>query len=332
MNYFIKIPSIEIDKWAPNFTWSRLLTLWQNGGIEGIIIPISLNDQLDGFVDRIQTLIQIAKQKNLQSWIIVPILLNNIFFHRYPDRHPVHRLEKNFSFTGWFTPVCPSDEEYRIFFEKSASGLFDRLESDVVLLDFLRIPYFWEEWGNLIDENEWPPFCYCKTCKQNFENRIQISFEGAKLQDWQDWQCLLLSDWLERIKKQISAVHPGIRIGAQIIPLQSKNNHEQRSDWIGQNLQYLQNHLHFFSPLVYEKLLNWNHDDTLSFLVDILSKQKLPVVPSVQISRIKWDRKMDDENSQKDLIERMEILGIRDVSVFHGRELLSEKGIRSHLG
>ena len=92
MNYFVKIPGIEIDNWAPDFDWDRLLTLWQNNGIEGIIIPITLNDQLEGFTDRVQNLIKIAKQKNLQSWIVLPILLNNLFFNRFPEKQKVHRL------------------------------------------------------------------------------------------------------------------------------------------------------------------------------------------------------------------------------------------------
>jgi uncharacterized lipoprotein YddW (UPF0748 family) len=272
-----------------------------------------------------------AHQHNIKSWLIFPVLNNPVFYYRYPESHPVHRLEESFSFPNWFAPLCPSNENYRDYFAKSVSRLITRLPVDVVMLDYLRTPYFWEQWGNEIDENQWPPYCYCDLCKRKFEEKYQTHVSESNRQDWLDWQGLGLSTWLEQIKQQISTIQPNTKVGIQILPLLSKNKRELHSEWVGQNLQNLQHHADFFSPLIYEKLLDWEHDDVLYLLVELLAKQKLSVVPSFQVSSIKWDRKTENENNFGDLIRRIQPLGIKDATVFHARDLLTEKTIRSKL-
>lgn len=332
MNWFIKIPGIEINQWAPNFNWERLFKLWQNSGISGIVVPVSLNDQLNGFFDRVQTLCEMAKKRDLKSWIIFPVLNNPVFYFRYPESRPVHRQKEKFSLPNWFAPICPSNENYQIFFIESVNNLLKKISFDALLLDYLRIPYFWEEWGNEIKDKQWPPYCYCDSCKQKFEEDVQKSFQEAEYMDWIDWQGNLLNNWLEIIYKSIVASNPYTRIGVQILPLNSDKNSKLYSEWIGQNLYHLQKNAHFLSPLVYDRLLNWNEDAIMSFLVNLMTEQRLTVVPSFQISKIKWDRKKESSTKLSHLVGRMKPLKIEEATIFHARELLSEKDIRSYLG
>jgi len=332
MNWLIKIPSVEVNAWAQNTSWERLLNLWQNAGIKGIIVPVSLSDQLDGLFDRVQTVLDMANKRNMKRWLTFPVLNNPIFYYRHPESHPVHRLDESFTFPNWFAPICPSDAQYQIYFEEAVSRLMKRLHADVVILDYLRTPYFWEKWGNDIDINQWPPYCYCEKCRINFEEKYNSRIEDSNLEDWLNWQGSILSDWLTQIKKQIIEVRPGIKIGIQLLPLLGKNKKELRCEWVGQNLQNFQQEVDFFSPLIYEKLLKWNHDEILFLLIDLLAKQRLPVIPSFQMSSIKWDRKTENENSLGELIKRIKPLGLKDSTVFHAGDLLTEKAIRSQLG
>ena len=44
------------------------------------------------------------------------------------------------------------------------------------------------------------------------------------------------------------------------------------------------------------------------------------------------DRKTENESSLGELIKRIKPLGIKDSTVFHAKDLLTEKAIRSQLG
>lgn len=332
MNWLVKIPSVEINTWAQNTSWERLLNLWQHTGIDGIVVPVSLSDQLDGLFDRAQTVFDMAHQRNMQRWLIFPVLNNPIFYYRHPESRPVHRLEESFSFPNWFAPICPSDAQYHIYFEESVFRLMKRLHVDVIILDYLRTPYFWEKWGNDVDKNQWPPYCYCAKCKIKFEEKYNFNPEDLNLPDWLNWQGSILSDWLVQIRKQIIEIRPGVKIGIQLLPLLGKNKKELCCEWIGQNLHNFEQHVDFFSPLIYERLLSWNHDEILFLLIDLMVKQKLPIVPSFQISSIKWDRKTENESNLGELMNRIQPLGIKESTVFHARDLLTEKAIRSQFG
>ncbi|HDL18860.1 MAG TPA: hypothetical protein ENH29_07385 [Bacteroidetes bacterium] len=328
----VKIPGIESNRWAPNFSWDRLLSLWHNSGIGGLIIPVSLNDQLSGLFDQVQTLIGKIRDREMESWLIFPVLNNSVFYFRHPESHPVHRTGEDFSFPGWFAPICPTDDQYRSFLGDVIARSLVNLPAHAVILDYARTPYFWEEWGNVIDPHQWPPFCYCERCRLKFEADTNINFGAAKPADWRKWQGEIISGWLAEISGQIQKLFKKTQVGVQLLPLVSDDGNEMCSEWLGQDVHLLQKNAHFFSPLIYEKLLDWHHDDSIAYLVELLKRQKLPVIPSFQVSSIKWDRRKESGDSLPALIERIQPLGIHSATLFHARSLLNEKSIRSILG
>lgn len=332
MKWIIKIPGVELNRWAPNHNWDRLLSLWQNSGIHGLMIPVNLNDQLSGFFDQIQTLTGKIRDRGMQSWLIFPVLNNSVFYFRHPESRPVHRSGEDFTFPAWFAPICPTDEKFRSFLESAISRSLGKLSVDAVLLNYLRVPYFWEEWGNVVDPHQWSPFCYCERCRLKFEMDTKINFGAAKPADWQKWQCEIISNWLVKIGRQIQELFGKTKIGVQLLPLISDTRKVMCGEWLGQDVHLLQKNAHFFSPLIYENLLDWNHDDSIAYLVELLNRQKLPVIPSFQVSSIKWDRRKENSESLSALIERIQPLGIHSATLFHARSLLNEKAIRSILG
>ncbi len=327
MNWYIKIPGIELETWAPAHHWDRLFEMWWHAGITGIVVPVNLSDQLDGFQDRVQTIVQMAHRFGLKSWLIIPVLNNPVFYFRYPEARPVHRLQEAFSFPKWFAPICPTCSSYHDFFAHSVTQLLQKIGVDVVLLDYLRVPYFWEEWGNLVKPEQWPLYCYCPRCQQQFQQHTEAQLETTSPQLWQDWQCQVLADWLNQIHQLLLELHPRLQLGVQILPLVSEKKRLLRSEWVGQNLQILQKTTHFFSPLVYNQLLNWQIDDALYFLIELLCAQRLPIVPSFQISTTPWDRQQATGKSLNSLIHRLEPMGLQDATLFHARDLLNEKAI-----
>lgn len=333
MEWLLKIPRLELSSWAPSETWELLLEKWNQYGIKGIVVPVTLNQDSNQVSDNLSDLIKLAKVNNIQVWLILPVLNGlNIMDESWHSK-VIHRTGDVFEFPKWFVPICPSNYVYQEFMiEKFADSLLN-LPADVWLLDYLRFPYFWEKWGNVIDENEYPFFCYCDFCKQSFANEIKQDLENSSPEFIEKWQCLIIEKLVGKISQTIKKAQPKVQVGMQILPLLTQKKRRIKSEWVGQNVHLLQKHVDFFSPLLYGKLLNWSSDYILSYLIGFLNIQKLPVVPSLQISATRWDLQNNyTATSLSKLANRIKPMGINKATLFHARDLVNPENIQKTLG
>ena len=158
---------------------------------------------------------------------------------------------------------------------------------------------------------------------------MHLSLEDSTVVHLQKWQSRVIEKLIERISRNIKGVHPNLQVGMQILPLMSQKRRHPKSEWVGQNLQSLQRHVDFFSPLMYGKLLGLYPDQILSYLVDFISTQKQPVVPSFQISSTRWDRqRYETKVKLTDLGNRLTPLGIDAATLFHAKDFLNPEKIQ----
>ncbi len=333
MEWYLKIPRLELSHWAPSENWERLFDRWLTYRIKGIILPFNLNQEVDKVSDTISSLSQSAKLYNIQVWLILPVLNNPNISDQTWHNNITHRNGKVFDFPKWFAPLCPSNIEYQEFVDEKISKFLLNLDIDLWLLDYLRFPYFWEQWGNVIEEGQFPPFCYCDLCKQSFQNEMNQSLAESVPELILRWQCLSIEKLTSRISRTIKNAQPKLQVGMQILPLISKRKRQLRPEWVGQHIHSLQKHVDFFSPLLYGKLLDWTPDQILSYLVEFTSTQKLPVIPSFQISSTRWDRQSNKSKiSLFDFAQRIKPLGIESATLFHAKDLLNLEEIQKTLG
>jgi len=325
MDWFVKVPRLELSNWAPSENWEGLFERWTKKGVKGIILPLNLKDE----IEKISSIIQLAKLGNVQVWVNLPVLNNQAVSDRTEFGKIKHRTGEIFDFPAWFAPICPSNLEYQDYLDEKIANSLMHLPIDVWLLDYVRFPYFWEQWGNTVQEDEFPPFCYCVDCKLSFQNLMHLSLEDSTVVHLQKWQSRVIEKLIERISRNIKGVHPNLRVGMQILPLMSQKRRHPKSEWVGQNLQSLQRHVDFFSPLMYGKLLGLYPDQILSYLVDFISTQKQPVVPSFQISSTRWDRqRYETKVKLTDLGNRLTPLGIDAATLFHAKDFLNPEKIQ----
>ncbi len=333
MKWFLKIPRIDLSGWAPSETWENLLKVWSAAGIRGLILPVGLSQNSGKDLDEISALMEHAKTNELQAWIVLPILNNRSLYEQHEEERPRHRHGKQFDFPAWFAPICPSSRRIRNLISEILSNPLISLPYDVLLLDYLRIPYFWEKWGNTVPESEWPPFCYCERCVNDFHAETGLYLDFATPEQWQRWQCSVILDLLGQLQKEVKQARPRISLGVQVLPLVSQMDRSIRSEWIGQNLRALQKYADFFSPQLYSNLLDWHEDELLSYLVQFVNHERMPVIPSFQVSPTRWDRGVDESSQNiRRLKRRLRPLGIESATLFHAKNLSSLAEIIRILG
>lgn len=345
MNFFAKIPRLDLSGWAPGMTWEGLLDIWHGAGLGGIVVPMSFHPSTQPgtgpspalrtasdsrFREQLAALSRLAKERDLGIWVIFPLLNNPDFARQFAGEKPVHREGESFDFPSWFSPICPSSKIYQGYLRDQSFTSLEGLPIDVLVLDYVRFPYFWEGWGNMVDDDQWPPFCYCNHCIHAFQQETGKAVADASPHEWEEWQCHVVTALFERFSDRIKEhVHGGTQLGVQILPLMSAKKRRLRSEWVGQHLKSLEKTADFLSPLLYGRLLDWRSDDIISYLVGLTGHVKSPIVPSFQISHTRWDRREDAGYGLGSLAARLKPLGIDQATVFHARELLQSEKLQS---
>ena len=279
MNWFLKIPGLHLERWAAGRAWPELLERWREEGISAVICPFRTGEQ-EG-VQQLEEFREQARQAGLQFWLTL-----SVFNHpaAYRERAVVRAVPRSeMDLPAWFGPICPGSEMFRLDFGREFLDLLERLQPDTVLLDHFRVPYAWEEWGVEIAAGEWPVFCYCARCRTRFEHETGTSLEEATPAQWLHWQQEVLAAFLKELFALAETIRPRPALGLQFPPFVSPTRWRLRHEWAGLNMALLQKYVDFFSPLLYSRLLGWNDDEMLAYLVSLRSETKLPLIPGLQV-------------------------------------------------
>ena len=319
MEWYLKIPSLNLDRWAPGRNWPELLHSWKQEGFAGLIVPHNMG--LSGSEEGLRSFVNQAKEHGLGIWLTVAVFQQPAYYQTHEESRavPIREME----LPSRFGPICPTSEAFEVDFETFVLELLRTAPVDTLLLDHLRLPYPWERWGVEVQPDAWPPFCYCERCRGSFAAESGKPVEEATLDEWSAWQQKRIAEFLHSLRKILEREQPSLRVGLQMPPFVSPSRWSLRHEWAGLNLATLQRNLDFLSPLLYASVLGWSEDELLAYLLELLSHVRIPVIPSLQVVRTPWDRSSPSQTVKEDsLIERLDLLGIGGISLFHAAAFL----------
>ena len=260
---------------------------------------------------------------------ICPVFYDPHIIRERPDLIPVDQFANN-HYDNWQTMVCPSDQKYRSERLALIREVLERLEPDIISLDFIRYPVTWEIIPFSTPADSIRQFCFCDRCLQQFFS-IHALRPPAELNDpdevapwilrehapiWNQWRIGLINSFIQSCRDLIDATHPQTRLAVHVVPWSASDFNGRAASISGQDVRDMTKIADILTPMIYHKRIS----RPVTFIHDLTTEMHIPgaqaVLPSIQFDRI-----LDEEPIKKDEWEQTLLNALqepsRGVIIFH---------------
>jgi hypothetical protein len=269
------------------------------------------------------------KESQIGFAAICPVFYDPHIIRERPDLIPVDQFGNN-HYDNWQTMVCPSNQQYRSERLALIREVLERLEPDIISLDFIRYPVTWEIIPFSTPADSIRQFCFCERCLQQFiaahalipptelqgpeEVAPWILREQAPI--WDQWRIRLISSFIQSCRDLIDETHPQIQLAVHVVPWSASDFNNRAASITGQDVRDMAKSAEILTPMVYHKRIG----KTVTFIHDLTTEIHFSGAQSV-MPGIQFDRILDEEHINKDEWEQTLLNALKEPSrgviIFH---------------
>lgn len=214
----------------------------------------------------------------------------NKIFESRPELLPINEDGKPCPQMEWYQGITPTYQDYNQTRLVLAEKIIQTHNLDGFFLDFIRWPIHWElelrpTAGRPL-QSSFDPHTLTRfqqetkiTIPKNLLNPAEQAawILSEHLQQWIDFRCNIISDFVKRAVSNLRAIRPDILLGAYTLPLEPTD----LEIISGQRLNDFATHLDLISPMLYHAFLHRNAawvNQIINAYTPITSEKLLPVV------------------------------------------------------
>jgi hypothetical protein len=176
----------------------------------------------------------------------------------HPEAWPINEQGEKAPAATWFLGACPTDPGFRAYRLKSLETLLRQFDLDGIWMDYLHWHAQFEAQHPVLPET-----CFSATCLEGFSESASIRLpEGStaeqarwilryREEEWRDWRCAVLADWVREVRALIQKARPGILLGNFQCPWRDEDFGGARRRILGLDLRLLAALVDVMSPMVY---------------------------------------------------------------------------------
>ena len=269
------------------------------------------------------------KENHMGFAAICPVFYDPHIIRERPDLIPVDQFGNN-HYDNWQTMVCPSNQQYRSERLALIREVLERLEPDIISLDFIRYPVTWEFIPFSTPADSIRQFCFCERCLQQFFTAHALK-PPAELQGpeevapwilreqapiWDQWRIGLISSFIQSCRDLIDETRPQTQLAVHVVPWSVSDFNGRAASITGQDVRDMAKSAEILTPMVYHKRIG----KTVTFIHDLTTEIHFSgaqsVMPGIQFNRI-----LDEEHINKDEWEQTLLNALKEPSrgviIFH---------------
>lgn len=238
-----------------------------------------------------KTLREAFHKEGIKIYAEIGLFVGTEHWKSHPESRPITRRGIPMEKEDWYGGVCPNQDWLRQKKLLSIQKLCKENQVDGIWLDFIRYPCHWEGKDPQLTDT-----CFCPVCLQRFQQqtgiKIPAKLKSTKIKadwiltnhpdDWYNWRCSVITDYVKETRKVIKKVNPKILVGLFGVPWTASDYDNAIYRIIGQDYRKLAPFVDVFSPMVYHRICyknpDWIHQVTAEF--QIMTGK--PVVPIIQ--------------------------------------------------
>lgn len=142
-----------------------------------------------------------CKERGLGFAIELPLFHDRDAFDKIADLRPRSPAGEQYPGSGWYWPVCPSNESYAQWRLHLIQEALTDLEPALVMLNFLWYPYWpagwdWEPLGTKVSS-----FCFCPACRARFTETTGMLNAAEDVEAWFAFRATTLANFLAEINE-----------------------------------------------------------------------------------------------------------------------------------
>lgn len=295
INFSVKIYPQVIwgEKYRGNF--ESLVDDLVKAGISNIVVPafqgsrIFFSQPMDssGNSWSLLPLKKLCQERELGFAIELPLFHDRDSFEKIDELRPRSPTGESYPESGWYRPVCPSNENYAQHRLHLIHGAMNYFEPALVILNFLWYPYWplgldWELLGSQV-----PSFCFCNACKTRFSETTGLLNAAQDVEAWFAFRANMLADFLAEIEEGTQSLKTPPSLIVEVPPAPAPHFAERLRRLTGIHLLAWRNLVQVISPQFFYnecgRPLAWAFEvikELQSFEYSLFPQIDLPPAPS----------------------------------------------------
>ncbi|MDD4107701.1 MAG: hypothetical protein PHH93_03165 [Prolixibacteraceae bacterium] len=203
-------------------------------------------------------LMQKAKSEGIKVYAEFATLNGKNYVEEHPEAWAINEKGERVEAASWFMGVCPTEPGFREYRFNQLRKLVTEFKIDGVWMDYVH-------WHAQFEEPEpiLPETCFCDHCLSSFSEDTKIDLpEGSTAKkaewilnthddQWRDWRCEVINDWVLEIRKIMDEIRPGMLLGLYHCPWTDEEFNGARRRILGLDYDLLRENIDVFSPMVY---------------------------------------------------------------------------------
>lgn len=245
-----------------------------------------------------------------------------------PELIPVDQYGSR-EYESWQKMVCPCDSSYVQFKLSAIREVIDVLQPDILALDFIRFPSFWESIPPDADMNTLRQFGFNRSCIDLFIEQTGITppgiYESTKEKadwilefyqsDWVSFRCSVIESFVEKVYAFLRASNIDAKLMIHLVPWSKQDYPGWMREMVAQDTDLLGNYADYFSPMLYHRMIGRDKSYIKDYIESFPLVSRVPLIPSIQAP--------DANDTSYTVSEYREIISIAEsdpsagYSVFH---------------
>lgn len=228
------------------------------------------------------------REYGIQTLVLVPLFQGEAYWKRTPSARPVMADGKPLFKDHWYAGLCPNqpwlqEEKTKLIHKLLSSGFYDLL-----ILDFIRYPTYWE-----VPQPRFPDTCYCSTCLRKFQrdtgvllpqNLTEVPAIASWIKEnhaekWYRWRADQITGFVRRVKELRDELQSRTRISIALIPWTEQDYDNAIYRVVAQDISGLSKVVDAFSPMLYYQMLGKPPEWIDLYLSYLMKKTDKPIIP-----------------------------------------------------
>lgn len=305
------VPIIGVKIYDHDGSLSELFKMWDELGINLVLASPTLAAKEDFMLQ--------ARDHGIRIFLIIPTFYNTEALDRDPNLYAI-TSEGQPAAEEWVRFICPNRMDYCRTHLDYLRKITRDLQPDGISLDFIRYFVYWEMVFPDQVYEDLPQTCFDEVCVNKFERLTGIQVPDScqnvtdragyvlsrHLDEWTNFKCLTISDFVGEMVRAIRDVKPGIQINFHAVPWKSHDYQGAVRSIAGQDLAMIAPHVDYISPMCYAHMVKQPPEWVNEVVLDMAERgSPATMLPSIQVERAYLDTPLEPEAFRSSLIEAL---------------------------
>ena len=203
------------------------------------------------------------RQAGIKTFGLVVLFQGEQHWKSHPESRPIMADGQPLFKDHWYAGVCPNQEWLRREKLSEIEGMLESGDYDVINLDFIRYPVYWE-----VPEPKIPDTCYGPVCLGKFQRDTGIRFPAVlstvpqksawiksnHAEAWYKWRAQQITSFCAEVKRLRDRIRPQTLISLAAVPWQPRDYESAIYRVVGQDFPALAKVVDVFNPMSYHVL------------------------------------------------------------------------------